>query len=78
MLCFLFVLCRVGAVGVGVCKNMSVSPCRCCMFEYCVHPIAVFNAASFYMTCSWLLLVEVAGGDNMEEAYSRAGLMTAL
>ena len=47
------------------------------MFVSCVHPVAVLNAA-FYMTCSLLMLVEVARGDHMEKAYSRAGLMTAL
>ena len=30
------------------------------------------------MTCSLLMLIEDARGDHMEEAYSRAGLMTAL
>ena len=30
------------------------------------------------MTCSLLMLVEDARGDHMEDAYSRAGLMTAL
>ena len=29
-------------------------------------------------TCSLLMLVEDARGDHMEEAYSRAGLITAL
>ena len=43
----------------------------------CVHPVAVLNAA-FCMTCSLLMLVEDARGDHMEEAYSRAGFMTAL
>ena len=43
----------------------------------CVHPVAVLNAA-FYMTCSLLMLVEDARGDHVEEAYSRAGLITAL
>ena len=38
---------------------------------------AVFKAA-FYMTYSLLMLVEHARGVNMEEVYSRAGLMTAL
>ena len=57
--------------------NMSVSLCRCCMFMSCVHPVAVLNAA-FCMTCSLLMLVEDVGGDHMEEACSRAGLMTAL
>ena len=46
-----------------------------CLF--CVHPVAVLNVASC-MTCSLLMLVEHARGDHMEEAYSRAGLMTAL
>ena len=57
--------------------NMSILSCRCCMFVSCVHPVAVPNAA-FCMTCSLLMLDEDARGDHMEEAYSRAGLMTAL
>ena len=64
--------CRGSCMG-----SMSVSSCRCCMFVSCVHPVAVLNAA-FCMTCSLLMLVEVARGDHMEEAYSRAGIMTAL
>ena len=40
-------------------------------------PVTVLNAA-FCMTCSWLMLVEDARGDHMEEAYSRAGLIIAL
>ena len=47
------------------------------MFVSCVHPVAVLNAA-FCMTCSLLMLVEDARGDHLEEAYSRAGLITAL
>ena len=43
----------------------------------CVHPVAVLNAA-FCMTCSLLMLVEDVRDKHMEEAYSRAGLMTAL
>ena len=43
----------------------------------CVHHVAVLNAV-FCMTCSLLMLVEEARGDHIEEAYSRAGLMTAL
>ena len=57
--------------------SMSVSSCRCCMFVSCVYPVAVLNVA-FCMTCSLLVLVEDERGDHMEEAYSRAGLMTAL
>ena len=56
---------------------MSVSSCICCMFVSCVHPVAVLSAA-FCMTCSLLMLVEDERGDHGEEAYSRAGLMTAL
>ena len=43
----------------------------------CLHPVAVLNAA-FCMTCSLLILVEDVRGDHMEEAYSRAGPLTAL
>ena len=49
----------------------------CCMFVSCVHPVEVLNS-SFCMTCSLLILVEDAIGDHTEEAYSRAGLITAL
>ena len=57
--------------------SMTVSSCRCCMFVSCVHPVAVLDAA-FCMTCRLLILVEDARGNHMEEAYHRAGLMTAL
>ena len=57
--------------------SVSVSSCRCCMSVSCVHPAAVLNAA-FCMTCSPPMLVEDAIGDHTEEAYSRAGLITAL
>ena len=40
-------------------------------------PLAVLNAA-LCMTFRLLMLVEDARGDHIEEAYSRAGLMTAL
>ena len=56
--------------------RMSVSSCRC-MFVSCVHPGVVLNAV-FCMTCSLLMQVKNARGDHMKEAYSRAGLMTAL
>ena len=64
--------CRCSCMG-----SVIVSSCRCCMFVSCVHPVAVLNAA-FCMTCSLLMLVEDAIGDHTEEAYSRAGLITAL
>ena len=53
------------------------SSCKCCMFVSSVHPVAVLNAA-FCMTCSLLMLVEDAIGNHTEEAYFRAGLITAL
>ena len=56
--------------------SVSVSSCICCMCVSCVHAVAVLNAA-FCMTFSLLMLVEDARGDHMEEAYSRAGLITA-
>ena len=66
------VSCRCSCMG-----SVGVSSCRCCMFVSCVHPVAVLIAA-FCMTCSLLMLVEDAIGDHTEEAYSRAGLITAL
>ena len=57
--------------------SVSVSSYICCMFVFCVHPVAVVNAV-FCRTCNLLMLVEYARGDHMEEAYSRAGLITAL
>ena len=72
MLCCDAWSCRCSCMG-----STSVSSCRCCMFVSCVHPVAVLNAA-FCMTCNLLMLVEDARGDHMEEASSRAGLMTAL
>ena len=36
------------------------------------------GSSQFCMTCSLLMLRGDARGDDMEEAYSRAGLMTAL
>ena len=60
----------------GKCECFIIS-CRCCMFVSCVHPVTVLNAA-LCITCSLLMLVEDDRGDHMEEAYSRAGLITAL
>ena len=57
--------------------SMSISSCICCMFVSFVHPVAVLNAA-FCMTCNFLMLVEDARGDHIEEAYSNAGHMTTL
>ena len=57
--------------------SVSVSSCICCMVLSCVYHVAVLNAA-FCMTCTLLMLVEDVIGDHTEEAYSRAGLITAL
>ena len=57
--------------------SIRVSSCRSCMFVSCVHLVAVLNA-ELCMTCSLLMLEEDARGDHMDEAYSRASLMTAL
>ena len=54
--------------------------CECFVMQMlyvCVHPVVVINAA-FCMTCSLLMLVEDARRHHMEEAYFRAGLITAL
>ena len=53
------------------------SSSRWCMFVSYVHPVAVLNAA-FCMTCSLLMQVVDAICDHTQEAYSRAGLITAL
>ena len=65
-------VCRCSCMG-----SRSVLSRRCCMFVSCVHPVAYLNAA-FCMTCRLLMLVEVARGEHIEEAYSRAGFITAL
>ena len=75
--CVFCLYCEVWSCRCSCMGSESVSSCRCCMFVSCVHPVAVLNAA-FCMTCSLLMLVEDAIGDHTEEAYSRAGLITAL
>ena len=79
-------LCRGCDAYCVFCLYCDAWSCRCsCMGSVsvssdvvsCVHPVAVLNAA-FCMTCSLLMLVEDAIGDHTEEAYSRAGLITAL
>ena len=57
--------------------SVSVSSRRRCMFVSRVHHVAVLIAA-LCMTCSLSMLVEDAIGDHTEEAYFRAGLITAL
>ena len=76
--CCLFCLyCEARSCRCSCMVSVSVLSCRCCMFVSCVHPVVVLNAA-FCMTCSLLMLVVDAIGDHTEEAYSRAGLITAL
>ena len=73
---FMSVVVTVWAVCGNVCCVAAiVSSCRYCIFVSCVHAVAVLNAA-FCMNCSLLILVGDARGEHMEEAYSRAGLMT--
>ena len=43
----------------------------------CAPSVTVLNVA-FCLTCSLLMLVEDERGDHTDEAYSRAGLITAL
>ena len=74
--CVLCLYCEVWSCRCLCIRSVSVSSCRC-MFVSCVHPVAVLNAA-FCMTCSLLMLVEDARGDHMEEAYSSAGLISAV
>ena len=66
--------CRCSCMGS---VSVSVSSCIYCMFVSCEHPVAVLNV-SFYKTCRLLMLVEDERGDQIEEAYSRAGRTTAL
>ena len=74
--CVLCLYCEAWSCRCSCMGSMSVSSCRC-MFVSCVLPVAVPNAA-FCIACSLLMVVEDARGDHMEEAYSRAGLITAL
>ena len=50
-----FSVCIVMRVAVG--DRVWEASCRWCMFVYCVHPVAVFNAA-FGMPCSLLKRVD--------------------
>ena len=74
--CVFFLNCEAWSYRCLCMGSMTVSSCRCCMSVSCVQPVAVLNAA-FCMTFSLLMLVEEERTDHMEEAYSRAGLMTA-
>ena len=76
MLCFCLD-CETWSCMCSCMGSVSVLSCICCRFVSCVHTVAVLTAA-FCMTCSLLMLVEDVRGDHMEEAYSRASLITAL
>ena len=75
--CVLCLYCEAWSCRCSCMARVSVTSYRCCMFVFCVHPVAVLNAA-FRMTCSLLMLVEYVRGDHMEEVYSKTSLMTAL
>ena len=60
-------LCVFCKLGVGVFRHADVV----CLCLVCI-------LWQFCMTCSLLMLIEDAIGDHTEEAYSRAGLITAL
>ena len=49
-----------------------------CLYLVCILWQFNIENAAFCMTCSLLMLVEDAIGNHTEEAYSRAGLITAL
>ena len=81
MLKYVLCLCR-GCDGCCVfclycMESVNVCSCICCMCVSCVHPVAVLNAA-LCMTSRFLMLVEDARADHMEDAYSRAVLLTTL
>ena len=59
----------------GKCECFVMHVLYVCVCLCCLYLVSVLNAA-FYMAFSLLMLVEDARGDNMEEAYTRAGLMT--
>ena len=54
--------------------------CECFVIQmlYVYVLCASCGSSQLCVTCSLLMLVEDARGDHMEEAYSRAGLITAL
>ena len=55
--------------------------CECFVMQMlydCVLCVVADLNAAFCMTFSLLMLVQDERGDHMEEAYSRAGLITAL
>ena len=57
--------------------SVSVSSCSCGMFVSCVHPFGSSQCCVLH-DLQFVMLVEDAIGDHTEEAYPRAGLITAL
>ena len=61
--------------------SARVGECECFVMQMlyvCVLCASCGSYHDFCMTCSLLMLVVGAIGDHTEEAYSRAGLITAL
>ena len=52
--------------------NMCVSSCRCCVFVYVVHPVAILSAL-FCVICSLLMFVS-----HMVKTNSSMGFVMAL
>ena len=73
--CCMFVSCNNNNTYIYIAQYPANTSCNNTSTR-CIHHVAVLNAA-FCMTCSLLMLVEDARGDNIEDAYSRAGIMTA-
>ena len=57
--------------------SVCVSSCRCCVFVYAVHPVAILSAV-FCVICSLLMFVSDASGAHMVETYSSMGLVMTL
>ena len=57
--------------------RVCVSSCRCCVFVFVVHPVAILSAV-FCVICSLLMFVSDASGDHMVETYLSMGLLMAL
>ena len=64
--------CRCSCMGSVSVRHADVV----CLCFVCI--LWQFSMLRFCMTCSLLMLVEDVIGDHTEEAYSRAGLITAL
>ena len=63
------VLSVMRVVGVVPLWVVCVSSCRCCVFVFIVHPVAILSVV-FCVICSLLMFVSDARGDHMVETYS--------